>query len=90
MVPNYKRANYVGLRDRLESTNWRVLLSSKSIESMWLKFMDVIGAGVKGFVPLQKRRVGQGILCMWFMLEDTDKQGTSLARPDSVSRSAVI
>ncbi len=49
MVPNFKRANDVGLRYRLGSTNWRELLNSKSTEAMWLKFREVFDAGVKGF-----------------------------------------
>ncbi len=46
IVPNFKRANYVGLRNRLGSINWWDLLSNQSNEAMWLKFREVFDTGV--------------------------------------------
>ncbi len=37
MVPNFKRANYVGLRDRLGSTNWQDVLNNESTDAIWFK-----------------------------------------------------
>ncbi len=48
------------------STNWRDLLSNELPEAMWLKFREVFDTVVNEFVPLQKRRVGQSLQCMWF------------------------
>ncbi len=46
MAPNIKRANYVGLHDRLGSNNWWDLLSNEWTEAMQLIFSKVFDTGV--------------------------------------------
>lgn len=56
LVPDWKKADTIGLENYLKSVNWRTLLEEQDTEEAWSTFKSKVNLGIENFVPKSTRR----------------------------------
>ena len=56
LVPDFRKANFMGLRKHLKNMEWDAAFSENDTISQWNTFKDIISDACSKYIPLRKRR----------------------------------
>lgn len=55
-IPNFKKADFVSLKQSINSINWNSEFKDLDVENIWVKFCNILNDAVTKYVPYSKKK----------------------------------